>query len=88
MLAERDRTVEAQQLEIERLKIQLARLRRWKFGRSSEQLELAITQIELTLEAMTAVAAEPAAEPMVGGATIEPPCIKKMTSWPSSRVAS
>lgn len=30
---------QAQQLEIERLKIQLSRLRRWKFGRSSEQLE-------------------------------------------------
>ena len=71
MLAERDRTVEAQQLEIERLKIQLARLRRWKFGRSSEQLELAITQIELTLEAMTAVAVEPAAEP-VAAASVPP----------------
>ena len=52
LLEERDRTVEAQQLEIERLKIQLARLRRWKFGRSSEQLDLAITQIELTLDAL------------------------------------
>jgi transposase len=58
LLEERDRTVEAQQLEIERLKIQLARLRRWKFGRSSEQLDLAITQIELTLDALQAVTPE------------------------------
>lgn len=48
--------VQAQQLEIERLKIQLARLRRWKFGRSSEQLDLQIAQIELTLQALQAVA--------------------------------
>ncbi|MGH8322364.1 MAG: IS66 family transposase [Steroidobacteraceae bacterium] len=46
---------QAQQLEIERLKIQLSRLRRWKFGRSSEQMELQIAQIELTLEALQAV---------------------------------
>ena len=58
LLEERDRTVEAQQLEIERLKVQLARLRRWKFGRSSEQLDLAITQIELTLDALQAVTPE------------------------------
>ena len=64
LLAERDRTVETQQLEIERLKIQLARLRRWKFGRSSEQLELAITQIEMTLEALTAVTPQPAQTPV------------------------
>lgn len=63
LLEERDRTVETLQLEVERLKIQLARLRRWKFGRSSEQMELAISQIEMTLEAMTAVAPEPPAAP-------------------------
>jgi transposase len=60
-LEERDRTIEAQQLEIERLKIQLARFRRWKFGRSSEQLDLAITQIELTLDVLQAVTPEAAA---------------------------
>lgn len=55
--------VQAQQLEIERLKIQLSRLRRWKFGRSSEQLDLQIAQIELTLQVLQAVAppSEPAA---------------------------
>lgn len=50
---------QAQQLEIERLKIQLARLRRWKFGRSSEQLDLEIAQIELTLQVLQAVAPRP-----------------------------
>jgi transposase len=50
--------VQAQQLEIERLKIQLSRLRRWKFGRSSEQLDLQITQLEMTLTALQALAPE------------------------------
>jgi transposase len=69
-LEERDRTVEAQQIEIERLKIQLAQLRRWKFGRSSEQLDLAITQIELTLEVLTAVTPEPPISEPVASATV------------------
>jgi transposase len=50
---------QAQQLEIERLKIQLSRLRRWKFGRSSEQMELQIAQIEMTLEALQAATPNP-----------------------------
>lgn len=53
---------QAQQLEIERLKIQLSRLRRWKFGRSSEQMELQIAQIELTLEALQAAVPKPPSE--------------------------
>jgi transposase len=57
----------AQQLEIERLKIQLARLRRWKFGRSSEQLDLQIAQIELSLQVLQAVASQPDA----GSATLQ-----------------
>lgn len=51
--------VQAQQLEIERLKIQLSRLRRWKFGRSSEQMDLEIAQIELTLQALQATTPPP-----------------------------
>ena len=63
--------VQTQQLEIERLKIQLSRLRRWKFGRSSEQLDLEIAQIELTLQVLQAVA--PPSEPTAASApaTIE-----------------
>ena len=37
-------------LEIEKLKVQLARLKREKFGRSSERLEQAIAQLELQIE--------------------------------------
>lgn len=45
-VADLKRLVREHRLEIERLKIQLAQLRRWKFGRSREQLELEVTQIE------------------------------------------
>lgn len=38
------------QLEIDKLKVQLARLRRLHFGRSSEQLDQSIAQLELSLE--------------------------------------
>jgi transposase len=41
-------------LEIEQLKLQLARLRRMQFGRSSEQLDAQIAQLELTLEDLEA----------------------------------
>jgi transposase len=37
-------------LEIEQLKLQLARLRRMQFGRSSEQLDAQVAQLELKLE--------------------------------------
>ena len=67
--------VQTQQLEIERLKIQLSRLRRWKFGRSSEQLDLEIAQIELTLQVLQAVA--PPTEP---AATSTPAPIEKEPS--------
>ncbi len=48
-------------LEIERLRIQLAQLRRWKFGRSREQLELEVTQIEMSLQALEQLAPRAAA---------------------------
>ena len=48
-------------VEIERLKIQLAQLRRSRFGRSSEQLAAEIRQLELALDALTgATRVEPA----------------------------
>lgn len=58
LLAEHRSIVYSQKLEIERLKIQLARLRRWKFGASSEQLDGAITQLQLTLDALQAAVPE------------------------------
>lgn len=54
---------------IEQLKLQLARLKRMKFGRSSEQLDAQIAQLEFSLEELEANAAaaplpdEPAAVP-------------------------
>jgi transposase len=41
-------------LEIEQLKLQLAKLRRMQFGRSSEQLDAQIAQLDLTLEDLEA----------------------------------
>lgn len=43
---------------IEQMKLQLAQLRRMKFGRSSEQLDAQIAQLELSLEELEANAAE------------------------------
>ena len=49
----------AKALEVEKLKIQLARLRRMQFGRSSEKIAREIDQLELALEDLeTAAAAE------------------------------
>lgn len=58
-------------LEIEKLKVQLARLRRMKFGRSSERLTMLADQLELTLEDMEAAAAH--AHCVVGDATLSGP---------------
>lgn len=49
-------------LEIEKLKFQLARLRRQKFGGSSERIEREIVQLELKLEEFEAAKAEAEAE--------------------------
>lgn len=57
LLAERTAALEAaeakllsREVEIEQLKLQIARLRRMQFGRSSEQLSEQINQLELKLE--------------------------------------
>ena len=46
--------VQLSRLEIEKLKVQLAGLRRMQFGRSSERLDRAIEQLELKLEELEA----------------------------------
>ena len=54
------------QLTIEKLKAQLAKLRRERFGASSERIERVIAQLELALEEAEAASAEtaaPASEP-------------------------
>ena len=53
------RLVREHRLEIEHLKLQLSRLRRWKFGRSREQLELGVSQLQISLEALQALIPEP-----------------------------
>jgi transposase len=48
----------SRQVEIDKLKLQLARLRRMHFGRSSEQLDHSIAQLELSLEELEASEAQ------------------------------
>ena len=56
-------------LEIEKLKIQLARLRRQQFGRSSEKIDRIIEQLELMLDELET---EAAAGPMTAGPVAAP----------------
>jgi transposase len=58
-------------MEIEKLKIELARLKRMQFGRSSEQLDQTIAQLELSLEELEASESELLA-PLVS-----PPAVEK-----------
>ncbi|UEX77728.1 IS66 family transposase [Spiribacter halobius] len=68
-LAASQATVRRQAEELERLRLQLAKLRRMQFGRSSERLQAQIAQLELAIEALggepagEAVAAPPATKP-------------------------
>ena len=49
-------------LEIEHLKLQLSQLRRWKFGRSREQLELEVTQqLQMSLDVLQELTVPPPA---------------------------
>jgi transposase len=63
-------SVQVKALEIEKLKFQLAKLRRMQFGRSSERLTCQIEQLELRLEELEtgeaeAVAKAEAADPVI-----------------------
>jgi transposase len=51
-------TLLSRDVEVEKLKIELARLKRLRYGRSSEQLDQQIAQLELTLEELEASEAE------------------------------
>lgn len=62
LVLERDAVLASRELEIERLKLQLARLRRARFGRSSEQLAREIGQLELLLEELEAARARSTSE--------------------------
>jgi len=82
LLTEKDAALQAirtelhsHKLEIERLRLQLARLRRMQFGRSSEALNAQIAQLELRLEELEAAEA---AQPT-------PPDAQPLTRAPSVR---
>jgi transposase len=57
-----ERAVQYKTLEIEKLKFQLAKLRRMQFGRSSERINRQIAQLELRLEELESAEAEADAE--------------------------
>jgi transposase len=71
--AERDLAYEAlkiKTLEVEKLKMQLAKLRRMQFGRSSEKLDSQIAQLELAIEELEASEAPVTAPAAVGEAEV------------------
>jgi transposase len=63
---------------IEQLKLQLARLKRMKFGRSSEQLDAQIAQLEFSLEELEANAAATPAPEVAAGAPASKPVRKPL----------
>ena len=69
-------------LEIEKLKVQIARLRRMAFGRSSERLDRQIGQLELQLEELETGAAEVAGDDPAEPAIDEAPAPVKRTTNP------
>jgi transposase len=65
-------SVQYKALEIEKLKLQIAKLRRMQFGRSSERITRQIEQLELRLEELETGAAEAAAIGDAEADTAEP----------------
>jgi transposase len=64
----------AQRLELEKLRYEIACLKRMKFGRSSEQLDRELLQMQLTLEDLEAsLASQPEAARPVSAQAAEPP---------------
>ena len=69
--------VSEQAAEIEHLKLVIAKLRRMQFGRSSEQMNEMLGQLELSLEELETVCAETPAEPATPADTREAPPSRK-----------
>ena len=65
-------SVQYKALEIEKLKLQIAKLRRMQFGRSSERITRQIEQLELKLEDLEANRTEPAQPPAIETSSSEP----------------
>lgn len=64
LVREQQAALDSRALEIERLQLLIAKLRRLKFGRSSEVLDQQIQQLELTLEELEAQRAAARIEPI------------------------
>src|SRR3978361_1152893 len=64
-------SVQYKALEIEKLTLQIAKLRRMQFGRSSERITRQIEQLELRLEELETGEAEAAAKAEAEGDTAE-----------------
>src|SRR6202167_3232627 len=65
-------SVQYKALEIEKLKLQIAKLRRMQFGRSSERITRQIEQFELRLEGLETGEAEAVAKAEAEADTAEP----------------
>ncbi len=78
-VADLKRLVREQRLQIEHLKIQLAQLRRWKFDRSREQLELEVTQMEMSLQALEQLASPAAVDPQPDPQNASSPAQERLT---------
>ena len=72
----------SREVEIEKLKIELAHLKRLRFGRSSEKLDERIAQLELTLEELEASEAELAPLKRAYLETTEEPAVPVRRSLP------
>jgi transposase len=73
-------TLVSREVEIEKLKIELARLKRLRFGRSSEKLDAQIAQLELTLEELEASESE-----LIAPLTVEPAVTPRTERTPPVR---
>jgi len=77
--------VQYKALEIEKLKFQIAKLRRMQFGRSSERISRQIAQLELRLEELEAGAAEEAAKAEAEAEAAEPAAPVRERSKPKRK---
>src|ERR1700761_6695292 len=78
-------SVQYKALEIEKLKLQIAKLRRMQFGRSSERISRQIEQLELRLEELETAEAEVTAKAEAEAATAEPETPVRERSKPTRK---
>jgi transposase len=78
-------SVQYKTLEIEKLKFQIAKLRRMQFGRSSERISRQIEQLELRLEELEAGEAEVVAKAEAEADSAEPPAAIRERAKPKRK---